>query len=208
MKIINGKAEVLKFGGEVMKNVASPETRDSSYVLRMQAQLCKAMHSMGMYETQLALLRNQSELSQKHFKDAITSSQEDKSKVELQILNELMAVDLERQDAEGKTKELMDNFTKERDSLLDRIEREKEEPPEEDDEEEREELMEILTQGREEIERMEQENKEELEQLEALKEKVIAIKGEGFVEDIVSSIVEEFKERQAEEESSEEEEDD
>ena len=33
-----------------------PESADSSYVIRMQAQLCKAMHSMGILEHQLEIL--------------------------------------------------------------------------------------------------------------------------------------------------------
>ena len=188
---------------EVMKAVASPESRDSSYVMRMQAQLCKAMHSMGMVETQLAMLSNQTDGFQKHLKDTITFTVDEKAQVELKVMNDLLLVDQDRREAETKINDLMETFTKEKDALLERIEREKEEPPEEDDDEEKEELMEILEQGKEEIERMEQENREELEKLEELKAKVTGIKGEGFVQELVTSIAEEFKER--EEEESEEE---
>jgi hypothetical protein len=189
---------------EVMKSVGTPESRDSSYVTRMQAQLCKAMHSMGMVETQLALVTNQSEILQKYLKDTMTETVEEKAMVELQIMNDLMMVDNVRREAETKTKALKEGYMAEKGALVDRIEREKEEPPEEDDDEEKEELMEILSQGREEIERMERENKEELEKLEALKLKVGEIKGGDFVEDIVTSIAEEFKEREEEEGSEDE----
>lgn len=196
----------LRLYNEVMKSVAAPESRDSSYVMRMQAQLCKAMHSMGMVETQLAMTATQSDALQKQMKDTITRTVEEKSQVELMLMNDLVLVDNARREAETKIKDLMESFSKEKDTLLERIEREKEEPLEEEDEdeEEREELMEILEQGKEEIERMEQENKEEYEKLEALKLKVAGIRGEGLVEEIVNSISEEFREREEEEGSDEE----
>jgi hypothetical protein len=51
---------------------------------------------------------------------------------------------------------------------------------------------------------MENENKEELEKLEALKQKVIAVKGEKLVEELCSQIEEEFKERLQDSEEEEE----
>ena len=200
---------------EVMKAVAAPESRDSSYVMRMQAQLCKAMHSMGMVETQFAMATNQSDNVQKYMKEKITLTVEEKSQVELKLMNDLLMIDSTRRDVEDKHKDMMDTYTTERDRLLDRIESQKEDPPEEDDEEEKEELQEILTQGRDEIERMEKENKEELAKLEETKQKAIAVKGEDYIEEICNSIIEEWKEKERlrkleeeEEESSEEEDSD
>ena len=89
---------------EVMKSVATPESRDSSYVLRMQAQLCKAMHSMGMVENQLALASKQADSLQKFFKESITRTVEEKSQVELKLMNDLVMEDNSRRELEQKTK--------------------------------------------------------------------------------------------------------
>mmetsp|Transcript_5936 Transcript_5936/g.8983 ORF Transcript_5936/g.8983 Transcript_5936/m.8983 type:complete len:325 (+) Transcript_5936:277-1251(+) len=196
MKKQQAQGAQLHIYNEVMKSVAAPESRDSSYVMRMQAQLCKAMHSMGMVETQFAMATQSGEAIQKYLKEVFTGTVEEKSQVELRLMNDLMMEDSSRRDVETKHNGMMDAFIKERDGLVARMELQKEEPPEEDDDEEKEELMEILTQGREEIERMEAENKEELARLEALKIKAIEAKGADIVEDIVGSIEEEWKERE------------
>lgn len=185
---------------EIMKSLTSQEeAQDSSYVTRMQAQLCKAMHSMGMVETQLAMSTSQTETLQKVLKEEKSSMVDEKTQVELKLMNDLVAADNVRREVETKVKEQAESFTAEKDALVERIEQQQEEPPEEDDDEEKEELMEILGEGREEITRMEQENKTELEKLEELKKKVIDLKGGEFVEELVAQIAEEFKERQSEE---------
>lgn len=185
---------------EIMKSLTPPEeAQDSSYVTRMQAQLCKAMHSMGMVETQLAMSTSQTETLQKVLKEEKSSMVDEKTQVELKLMNDLVAADNVRREVETKVKEQAESFTAEKDALVERIEQQQEEPPEEDDDEEKEELMEILGEGREEITRMEQENKTELEKLEELKKKVIDLKGSDFVEELVAQIAEEFKERQSEE---------
>ena len=196
---------------EIMKSVAAPENNDSSYVLRMQAQLCKAMHSMGMMETQLQLTTAQQDQTTKAMKDVITGMVEEKSQVELKLMNELVLADNAKREVEIKVKEQSEAFVKEKDDLMEKIERqndaENEEEEESDDEEEKEELQEILVQGREEIERLEQENKKLEATLEELKEQVAKSKGQDIVDEIVTSIAEEFKERE-EQEGSDEDEDD
>jgi ElaB/YqjD/DUF883 family membrane-anchored ribosome-binding protein len=156
---------------EVMKSVASPESRDSSYVMRMQAQLCKAMHSMGMVESQLALATKHSDQLSRFLKENFTKTVEEKSQVELKFMNELIMEDIDRKEWEDKNKELMDNFFNEKDALEKRIE-DQAEASEEDDDEEREELMEILTQGREEMERMGEEIRKQRERIENQCEKL------------------------------------
>lgn len=206
---------------EAMKAMAAPENRDSSYVTRMQAQLCKGMHNMGMLETQLAMVMAQCADRQKYLKDTITHIVEEKSRVELQLMNELIAADNARREVETKHKNMVESFTKEKDALIEKIEKQQEEAEkdeedakEEDDDEEKAELQEILSQGREEIARLEAENKLELARLEELKAKVAAVRGENFVEELVSSIADEFKDREGgdgdeeEDEEGEEEEDD
>jgi hypothetical protein len=196
---------------EIMKAAAVASSPDgaadqSSYVMRMQAQLCKAMHSMGMMETQLQLATGQAEAYTKYLKDSVTGLVEEKSQVELKLMNDLVAADIARREVETTTKEMSDALSREKDELMDKIERQHKKADEGgaedgagengDNEEEKQELMEILTQGREEIERLELENKIEAEKLEALKLKVAAARGQDVVDEIVSNIAEEFKERE------------
>lgn len=199
---------------EIMKAVATPESTDSSYVMRMQAQLCKAMHSMGMMETQLQLATGQTEAYTKYLKDSLAGMVEEKSQVELRLMNDLVAADNARREVETTTREMSEAFSHEKDELMEKIERQHSklegaedggDAKEEGDEEvEKEELMEILTQGREEIERLEQENKAEAEEVEALILKVAEVRGQDIVDEIVSSIAEEFKEREGGSEDEEE----
>jgi len=186
---------------EIMKSLTDPtESQDSSYVTRMQAQLCKAMHSMGMVETQLAMYNNQVDLLQKYLRESNTVMVEEKSQVELKLMNDLVLADNARKEIDQKVTEQNNAFVKEKDALVEKIEqqqdKEDEEAEEDDDEEEKEELMEILLEGREEIKRLEEENKEELDKLEELKQKIIAVKGEKFVEELIAHIEEEMKEKQ------------
>lgn len=193
---------------EIMKAVTTPVDGDSSYVLRMQAQLCKAMHSMGMLEVQLVMIQNGSVERQKHLKEVITKTMDEKSQVELKIMNGLILGGDALREVEEKHREMVADFSKQKDALLEKIEKQKEKDEdddtdgaeEEDDEEEKEELKEILSQGKEEIERMEAENKAELKILLALKAKVAAIRGEPFVEELMASIAEEYKQEDEEEE--------
>jgi hypothetical protein len=126
---------------------------------------------------------------------------EEKTQVELQLMNDLVLADTSRRDVESKCRQVTDKFVAEKDDLMDRIERQNEtsengEEAESDDEEEKDELKEILSQGREEIQRLEQGNKEECKILEALKQKVALARGQDIVDEIVTSIAEEFKERE------------
>lgn len=147
---------------------------------------------------------------QKYLRESKTSLLEDKTLVELKLMNDLVGADNLRKGVADKVQKQAVEFTKEKDALLDKIEQQQEhddkpeEKEEDDDEEEQAELTEILTEGRDEITRMENENKEELEKLEALKQKVIAVKGEKLVEELCSQIEEEFKERLQDSEEEEE----
>ena len=92
---------------EVMKNVANPELIDSSYVLRMQAQLCKAMHNMGMLETQLAICEAQKEERVRHLKDAVTAMVEEKSQCEFRLMNDMVDAGNALREVETKHKEMI-----------------------------------------------------------------------------------------------------
>lgn len=198
---------------EAMKAIAAPENRDSSYVIRMQAQLCKAMHSMGMLETQLAMVMAHAGDRQKYLKESITMTLEDKSRVELELMNALIMADNARREVEIKHKSMVASFTTEKDALVEKLEKQQEEADkdeeekEADDDEEKAELQEILSQGREEIARLEAENKEELAKLEELKAKVASVRGENFVEELLASIAEEFKGQDDDDEEDDEQDD-
>jgi len=185
------------------------EGEDSSvYVLRMQAQLCKAMHSMGMMEIQLNMIQYASIERQKQLKEVITHTMDEKSHVELKIMNDLILGGDALREVEEKHKEMVAAFSKQKDALLEKIEKQQEKNEEddggdEDDEDEKEELKEVLKEGKEEVERMEADNKAELKTLLELKAKVAAIRGELFVDELMASIAEDYKQ---EEEGDEEEE--
>jgi hypothetical protein len=190
---------------EVMKAVATPESMDSSYVMRMQAQLCKAMHSMGVAENQLSLVTRQTEYWMKYLKDSVTSTVDDKSQVELKLMNDLVVADNARREAEATMKAKMEDYHKEREALEKRGRKKTDDDEDEseeadDDDEERDELMEILNQGREEITRMEEENKKQLAKMNELKDKILAM---GLEVPVVKLV-----EKKKEEESDGDEEDD
>jgi hypothetical protein len=165
---------------DVMKSVGNPEDGDSSYVLRMQAQLCKAMHSMGMAENQFSLVNKQTAAIQKTLKEEITSTTEEKSSMELKLMNDLMVADGERRDLEQKHKAMMDKFYQEKEvieKLLEEQAEREEDEEEEVDDEEREELLEILTQGREEVQSMVDGVEAKKKEIEELREKLAALQG-------------------------------
>ena len=173
----------------------------SNYVVRMQSQLCKAMHGMGIMETQLQLTRKQTDYYKKKSRDVITDMIEEKSQAELKLVNELIVADNSRVEVETKRKEQHDSFFTKKYDLVEKIERhleamninsDDEEEEEEDNEEEKEELREVLEQGKEEIKRLERENDERAKGLEVLKEKATIAQGKDVVDDIVTSIAEEF----------------
>ena len=202
-------AAQLHLYNEIMKAIVVPVEGDSSYVLRMQAQLCKAMHSMGMLDAQLAMIETVSTDRQKYLKEVVTRTTEEKSHVELQLMNGLIMGGDALREVEEKHRAMVDEFTADKDALLEKIERQQDkdddddEEEEEDDEEEKAELQEILDQGREELERLEKENKEELNTLEELKSKVASIRGEPFVDELVATLAEEYKQEEEEDEEEE-----
>ena len=183
----------------------SSSSSSSVYVLRMQAQLCKAMHSMGMMEIQLSMIQNGSIERQKQLKEVITHTLDEKSHVELKIMNDLILGGDALREVEQKHKQMVAEFSKQKDALLEKIEKQQEkneddEGGEEDDEEEKEELKEVLKEGKEEVERLETNNKEQLKTLLDLKAKVAAIRGELFVDELMASIAEDYKQEEEGEE--------
>jgi len=76
---------------EVLKE-AAPDSIDSSYVVRMQAQLCKAMHSMGILEHQLEIVKTYCGDVIKLTKEGMNEIIEQRSQMEVSVMNELMVI--------------------------------------------------------------------------------------------------------------------
>lgn len=200
---------------EIMKDVVklaekSPSesnvSGDSNYVVRMQSQLCKAMHGMGVMETQRQMTKGQMEHIEKKAKDVVTDMVEEQSEVELKMVNDLIVADTSKREIVSKQTLQRQSFSKQKNDLMEKIERQFEEANEndgdgndendEEKEEAKEELREVLKEGRQEMERLEKLNKETEEKLEALKIKAALAQGQDVVKDIVTSIEEEFAERE------------
>eukprot|EP00536_Pseudo-nitzschia_multiseries_P002844 jgi/Psemu1/252050/estExt_Genewise1Plus.C_390101 len=176
----------------------------SSHVIRMQSQLCKAMHGMGIMETQRQMTKGQMEQIQKKAKDVVPEMIEEKSHVELKMVNDLIFADNSKREIESKRNLQHETFFKERNDLMEKIERQIYEAlksenangdnAENDAEEEeaKEELQGILQEGRQEMERLEKLIKDKEAKVEELKISAAMAQGQDVVDDIVTSIAEEF----------------
>jgi len=199
---------------EIMKEVPSAENGrgdSSNYVVKMQSQLCKAMHGMGVMETQRHMTKGQMEHIQKKAKDVVTEMVEEQSNVELKMVNDLIVADNSKREVDGKKAEQYEAYSKQKNDLMEKIERQLDEAVEDDAdaendealEEAKEELKEVLQEGRQEMERLEKLNAEAQEQIEALKIKASLAQGQDVVKDLVTSIEEEFAQEESEDEGSE-----
>jgi DNA repair exonuclease SbcCD ATPase subunit len=145
-------AEVIKKGVAKVSNA-----KDSSYVMRMQAQLCKCMHSMGIMENQTELVKATCDQLIKSLKEAVNQTIDEKTNVELQFMNELVMTDNSRREVEEKmnTKldKLQDEIARLEEKLADRdSDTESDSEVDEEEEEEKRELKKELKERNEEIE--------------------------------------------------------
>jgi hypothetical protein len=92
--------------------VVTPGTVDSSYVVRMQSQLCKAMHSMGILEHQLEIVKEASGDIIKLAKDGMNSIIEERTEMEVSIMSQLMIIDKEARSIEDDFKSKLDKKRK------------------------------------------------------------------------------------------------
>jgi len=76
------------------------------FVRKSQSQLCKAMHAMGILEHQLEIIKDHSESLIKSFKEKLNGLLEEKSMVELKMMNQLMSEDQERKQLQAKVDSL------------------------------------------------------------------------------------------------------
>ena len=198
---------------EIMKNVPSDQNGNgdsSNYVVKMQSQLCKAMHGMGVMDTQRQMARGQTEHIQKKAKDVLTDMREEQSGVELKMVNDLIVADTSKREVDGKRSEQHEAYSKQKNDLMEKIERQLDEAIEDDTnaendeavEEAKEELKEVLEEGRQEMERLEKLNAEAEEHIEALKIKASLAQGQDVVKDLVTSIEEEFAQEESDDEGS------
>lgn len=192
---------------------------DSSYIMRMQAQLCKAMHSMGICDHQLNLLKTHCENLTRYHRDNITKLTEEKTQIELVLMNDLMLFDNERRKIEQNYKKQLDEIRKDREAIERQLEENKDDDDgsdenndeevdeeDEDDEEEKqikEELMNVLQEKNSEIEKLRQESLERQEHIRELEEQLVELGAQVFRS---KSLVKPAKDRAGSEEDDEEEE--
>ena len=171
-------------------------THDANYVMRMQAQLCKAMHALGILDHQLKLMERQREELHKLLRDNSTRLREEKSEWELQLLNELMVQDTAMREVENGFQSRMDGILKEKEAMEEQIESSDDEDEPDDDDDEfkdavdeddpeeiaaKEELLKLLQQKKEEVSKLEEETEQQAEQLEEMQaqmEEIQQIKAE------------------------------
>ena len=144
---------------------------DTQNLMRLQAQLCKAMHSMSIVDRQHNLQKEHVEKSLKFLKEELAKQSEDKAHLERSILNKLMEKDSEVRGVENELKKELDVTLKEMSAIRDQLEdsdEEDEDGPKEDEEEaeEEEELDEEEKAAKEEMMKLLQQRREEIEKLE------------------------------------------
>lgn len=165
---------------DVVSQQKNIDASDAKFVMRMQAQLCKAMHSMGILDHQMEVVKEQSEDLVKLQKDAVAATTQEKAQLEMSLLNDLMKTDTEKREIESRLGGELDDIFKEisaineqlddSDSETDEADAEEEEPEELDEEEKaaKEEAFKLLQSHREKIEALEAENEEKAEIIEEL----------------------------------------
>lgn len=165
---------------------------DASYVMRMQAQLCKAMHSLGITDHQMELAQKHAEAIAKYQKEMLVQCREEHTSTELGLMNQLIVKDNERREIEDSLLAKLEVIAKERDALERQLEEsghdlEEEDDNVNDDEEdadekaEKEELMQLLSERRTEIDRLEQLQEEQEELIAELEEQVAEGAGSGTI---------------------------
>lgn len=85
---------------------------DQHLVMRMQAQLCKAMHSMGILDHQFEMSQALGQDAIKALRDVLTRLREAKTQLELNLLNDLMAADILKREAEADFKKQVNDLAK------------------------------------------------------------------------------------------------
>eukprot|EP00522_Entomoneis_paludosa_P015515 CAMPEP_0172446212 /NCGR_PEP_ID=MMETSP1065-20121228/5855_1 /TAXON_ID=265537 /ORGANISM="Amphiprora paludosa, Strain CCMP125" /LENGTH=462 /DNA_ID=CAMNT_0013197271 /DNA_START=179 /DNA_END=1567 /DNA_ORIENTATION=- len=154
----------------------SENTLDSNYVMRMQAQLCKAMHSMGILDHQLTVAKEAAEAMLKLQRDVLAEQREAKAQLELNLLNELMKADTERRETEAQIKKEHDAVRRQVKNMEREVrqnqpdeddESQQDGEKEEDDEEEEEEEDEETQNAKQEMIQLLEQRKQQIKEIEA-----------------------------------------
>lgn len=106
----------------LMKSANSNQV-ESSYVIRLQAQLCRAMHSLGVMESQLALVKENCSSLIKFMKDDLSQMVDDRTRREIELMNGLAKVDHEHRVLQDE----MEKKINEKEELLESVREEYEE---------------------------------------------------------------------------------
>ncbi|KAL9187414.1 hypothetical protein ACHAXT_001517 [Thalassiosira profunda] len=112
---------------------------ESTYVVRLQAQLCRAMHSLGVMESQLALVKENCSSLIKFMKEDLSHMVDDRTRREIELMNGLARADGEKRVMAQE----MAQKVKEREELLDQVREEYEELGLEYDENEVKQALEV-----------------------------------------------------------------
>ena len=96
---------------------------ESSYVIRLQAQLCRAMHSLGVMESQLALVKENCSSLIRFMKEDLSHMVDDRTRREIELMNGLAKVDHEHR----VLQEEMEQKINEKEELLESVREEYEE---------------------------------------------------------------------------------
>ncbi|CAB9520991.1 expressed unknown protein [Seminavis robusta] len=178
------QGDSLQLYAEVIKKGAAKVTdaTDSSYVMRMQAQLCKCMHSMGIMENQTELVKATCDELIKSLKDAVNRTIDEKTNIELQCMNELVMTDNSRRDVEENMKQKLEKLQEQIVDLEEKLEdhesdSDSDSEVDEEEEEEKELLKKELKERNDEIARLQKEVEAQKEKIEKL-EKGIDVDGD------------------------------
>jgi len=106
----------------LMRNANSNQV-ESSYVIRLQAQLCRAMHSLGVMESQLALVKENCSSLIKFMREDLSLMVDDRTRREIELMNQLAKVDNEKRIMANE----MEEKIQEKEDLLDQVREEYEE---------------------------------------------------------------------------------
>ena len=155
------------------------QTTDSSYVMQMQAQLCKAMHSLGITDHQLELAKQHAAAINKQLRDDLVRLEEERTKMELHFMNELVKEDIDTRAIETEFKQKLEEIQKEIGQLEDDLDEKSKGSDDDDDEEEKasenedddEEDDEEMKEAKQELMNMLHEQKDKIAELEQANEK-------------------------------------
>ena len=120
MKEFDEKTTLHEYADIIKK--ASPAHIDSSYILRLQSQLCKAMHCMSVHEKQMIIVKENCDGVIQSLKEEIAELMEEKSNTEVELMNEISAMDNEKRTSDNFHQEKLEKKQALIDKLSKRIE--------------------------------------------------------------------------------------